>query len=183
MRIHRHRNRKPKIQIPQYKINAKIQAEEVRVIDDEGQALGIIKTAEAIKIATEKELDLVEVSPKADPPVCKILDWSHFKYQKEKEVKKQRAQSKEVEVKGIRLSPRIGEHDLEVRLKRALKFLERGDKVRVEIVMRGREKAHADVARDVLNKFTEKLRETYAIRIEQPISKQGGRLITILARE
>lgn len=183
MRIHRHRNRKPKIQIPQYKINEDIRAEEVRVIDDEAKPLGVLKTAEAIKIAAEKELDLVEVSPKADPPVCKILDWSHFKYQKEKEVKKQRAQSKEVEVKGIRLSPRIGEHDFEVRLKRALKFLERGDKVRVEIVMRGREKAHADVARDVLNKFTEKLRETYAIRVEQPISKQGGRLITILARE
>jgi len=182
MRIHRHRVRKPKIQIPQYKINEDIRAEEVRVVD-EGQPLGVMKTAEAIKVAADKELDLVEVSPKADPPVCKILDWSHFKYQKEKEVKKQRAQSKEVEVKGIRLSPRIGEHDFQVRLNRALKFLERGDKVRIEIVMRGREKAHADVARDVLGKFTDNLRETYTIRVEQPISKQGGRLITILARE
>lgn len=183
MRIHRHRNRKPKIQIPEYEINEDIRAAEVRVVGDEGQALGVLKTAEAIKIAAEKELDLVEVSPKADPPVCKILDWSHFKYQKEKEVKKQRAQSKEVEVKGIRLSPRIGDHDFQVRLNRALKFMERGDKVRIEIVMRGREKAHADIARDVLGKFTDKLRETYTIRVEQPISKQGGRLITILARE
>jgi len=183
MRIHRHRIRKPKIQIPQYKVNGRIQAEQVRVIDDEGVALGIIKTKEAIKLAQDKELDLVEVSPKADPPVCKILDWSQFKYQKEKEVRKQRATSKEVEVKGIRLSPRIGQHDLNVRLDRATKFMERGDKVKIEIVMRGREKAHADVAKDVVNDFVGKLREKFAIRIEQPISKQGGRLTTIVARE
>ncbi len=174
---------KTKIKIPHYQINEKIRAEEVRVIDDESTALGIMKTSEAIKIAKEKELDLVEVSPKADPPVCKILDWGQFKYQKEKEVKKQRATSKEVDIKGIRLSPRIGQHDLEVRLGRATKFLERGDKVRIEIVMRGREKAHADVARDVVSDFIAKLREKYSIRIEQPISKQGGRLTTIVARE
>jgi len=183
MRIHRHRNRKPKITIPQYKINDKIKAEEVRVIDENGEALGVISTSDALKRAQENELDLVEVSPKADPPVCKILDWSHFKYQKEKEVKKQRAQSKEVDVKGIRLSPRIGEHDFNVRLDRAKKFMERGDKIRIEIVMRGREKAHADVARDVVAKFTEQLKETYPLRVEQPITKQGGRLTTILARE
>ncbi len=183
MRIHRHRNRKPKIDTPQYKINNKIKAEEVRVIDENGEALGILPTREAIKKAEEHELDLVEVSPKANPPVCKILDWGQFKYQKEKEVKKQRAQSKEVDVKGIRLSPRIGEHDFNVRLERAIKFMERGDKIRVEIVMRGREKAHADVAKDVVAKFTEKLKETYSIRVEQPITKQGGRLTTILARE
>lgn len=183
MRIHRHRNRKPKINIPQYKINEKIKAEEVRVIDESGEALGILPTREAITKAQQHELDLVEVSPKANPPVCKILDWGQFKYQKEKEVKKQRAQSKEVDVKGIRLSPRIGDHDFNVRLDRALKFMERGDKVRVEIVMRGREKAHADVAKEVVAKFIAKIKETYPIRIEQPITKQGGRLTTILARE
>jgi len=183
MRIHRHRVNKPKVVIPHYQINEKIRAEEVRVIDDTGTALGILKTKEAVKIAQEKELDLVEVSPKASPPVCKILDWGAFKYQKEKEVRKQRATSKEVEVKGIRLSPRIGQHDLEVRLGRATKFLERGDKIRIEIVMRGREKAHADIARDVVGNFIAKLREKYPIRIEQPISKQGGRLTTIIARE
>ena len=183
MRIHRHRLRKPKIQIPGYKVNERIRSDQVRVIGAEGEQLGVLNTKEAIKIAQGKELDLVEVSPKADPPVCKILDWGQFKYQKEKEVKKQRATSKEVDVKGIRLSPRIGQHDLEVRLKRGEKFLERGDKVRIEIVMRGREKAHADVAREVVSNFIEKLREKYPIRIEQPISKQGGRLTTIVARE
>ena len=183
MRIHRHRIRKPKIQIPGYKVNDRIKSPEVRVIGKEGEQLGVLKTEEAIKIAEKDELDLVEVSPKADPPVCKILDWGQFKYQKEKEVKKQRATSKEVDTKGIRLSPRIGQHDRDVRVSRALKFMERGDKVRIEIVMRGREKALADVAKDVVADFIERLREKYPIRVEQPITKQGGRLTTIVARE
>ena len=183
MRIHRHRIRKPKIQIPGYKINERIKAPEVRVIGKDGEQLGTLPTEEAIQVAQKSELDLVEVSPKANPPVCKILDWGQFKYQKEKEVRKQRATSKEVDTKGIRLSPRIGQHDLQVRFDRAVKFLERGDKVKIEIVMRGREKAHADVAREVVTNFIEKLREKYDIRIESPISKQGGRLITVIARE
>ena len=183
MRIHRHRIRKPKIQIPGYKVNQRIKSPQVRVIGKEGEQLGVLDTQEAIKIAQKDELDLVEVSPKADPPVCKILDWGAFKYQKEKEVRKQRATSKEVDIKGIRLSPRIGQHDFQVRLDRAVKFLDRGDKVRIEIVMRGREKAHADVAKDVVGNFIGKIREKVTVRIEQPISKQGGRLTTVIAKE
>jgi len=182
MRIHRHRNQKPKVSVPVFRANEAILAPEVRVVDEKGEALGILETGKAIQIAVERGLDLVEVSPKAEPPVCKILDYGHFKYQKEKEVRKQKAQSKEVDIKGIRLSIRIGEHDLEVRHQQAKKFLERGDKVKLELVMRGREKAHRDMAEAVLTKIMTLLRADYPIRVEQATTYQMGRLTTIIAR-
>ncbi|KKR84811.1 MAG: Translation initiation factor IF-3 [Candidatus Uhrbacteria bacterium GW2011_GWF2_41_16] len=182
MRIHRHRVRKPKITIPQYKLNERIESETVRVIDENGQPLGVLKTEEAVRLAHERELDLVEVSPLAQPPVAKFLDYSQFKYQKEKEVRKQKAQSREVEVKGIRLSLRIGEHDFEIRCQQGKKFLERGDKLRIEIVLRGREKAHVDLAQEIILKFVEVLKKDFPLRVEQPFSKQGSRLTMIVAR-
>src|SRR3989338_10153835 len=148
MRIHRHRHHRPKLQVPQFKANTRITALEVFVIGPEGEQVGKMETAKAIEFAQSKELDLVEVSPKAVPPVCRILDYGQFKYQKEKEARKQKAQSKEIEIKGIRLTFRIGQGDLETRLAQAKKFLERGDKVKVELVLHGREKGHKDVARE-----------------------------------
>lgn len=182
MRIHRHRSRKPKFNVLKFKINERIPAEEVRVIDDEGKPLGVLKLEEAIKIAQAKEMDLVEVSPKADPPVCKILDYGQFKYQKEKEARKQKVRSKEVEMKVVRLSVRIGVHDFDVRAKQASKFLDRGDKVKVELPMRGREKAHKDVAKEVMERFLNKLKENYELRVEQPITYQAGRLSMIFVK-
>ncbi len=181
MRIHRHRARKPKYNIPHYKINERIKAPEVRVIDGE-EALGIMPTEKAVGIAQKKEMDLVEVSPKANPPVCKILDFGQFKYQKEKEAKKQKTQSKEVELKGVRLSVRIGPGDFDVRLNQARKFLDRGDKVKIELPLRGREKAHQNVARDVMIKFLTKLQEDYSLRVEQEIKYQSGRLAMIITK-
>jgi translation initiation factor IF-3 len=182
MRIHRHRVRRPKIDIPTYRVNEQIGNEEIRVIDESGKPLGILKTAEALRTAQERALDLVEVSPKAEPPVCKFIDYGHFKYQKEKEVRKQKAQSKEVEVKGIRLSVRIGDHDFDIRRQQAKKFLERGDKLRLEIVLRGRERAHADIAEAVIRRFIAALQADFPLRVEQALSKQGGRITTVLAR-
>ena len=182
MRIHRHRNRKPTLNIQKYRINERIQSPEVRVVDDQGQPLGVLPTEKAIEIARSKEMDLVEVSPKAEPPVCKILDYGQFKYQKEKEARKQRAQAKEVEIKVIRLSVRIGTHDRDVRVKQAAKFLERGDKVKIELPMRGREKAHKEVAETVVSEFVEALKAIYALRIEQEVKYLNGRFSTILAR-
>jgi translation initiation factor IF-3 len=182
MRIHRHRASRPKFNIPKFNINERIHAEEVRVIDGEGALLGVMKTSEALTLAKEKELDLVEVSPKARPPVCKILDFGQFKYQKEKDAKKQRAQSKEVDIKGIRLTFRIGEHDRGVRLKQALKFLERGDKIKIELVLRGREKAHKVLAKEAVVAFSKDIKETYEIRIEQDVAFQGNRVTMIVAR-
>jgi len=183
MRIHRHRQNRPKIIIPNYKVNERIQSEEVFVIDENNEQVGAMKTEDAIKLAEEKELDLVEVSPKANPPVARLLDFKHFKYQKEKEAKKQRAQSKEVEIKGVRLSLRIAVGDKQIRLNSAKKFLEKGNKVRVEMILRGREKAHFHLAKEIIEDFTKTVQETFPIRIEQPVKKQGGRVTTIIARE
>ncbi|MBI4256474.1 translation initiation factor IF-3 [Candidatus Uhrbacteria bacterium] len=182
MRIHRHRIRRPTLDVPQYRVNQKIKSPEVRLIGAEGEALGVLPTEEAIKLAEAKEMDLVEVSPKAEPPVCKILDYGQFKYQKEKEAKKRKAQSAEVDIKGIRLSVRIGVGDLQVRLNQALKFLEQGDKIRVELPLRGREKAHRDVAQQVMDQFLAKVKETYPVRIEQEAKYLAGRFTMIVAR-
>lgn len=182
MRIHRHRHQKPKLNIPTFRVNEQIDNPEIRVVDDKGEQLGVIPTSRALEIARERELDLVEVSPKADPPVCKILDFGHFKYQKEKEVRKQKAQSHEVEIKGIRLSLRIGDHDLEIRRQQAKKFFERGDKVKIELRLRGREKAHVDLAKQVVNKFLEMVKTDFPIRVEQAVQVMGGTITMILAR-
>lgn len=182
MRIHRHRQRKPKYNIPQFKRNEQITAPQVRLIDDKGEMIGVVDLEKALAMAQEKELDLLEVSPKAEPPVCKIMDFGQFKYEKVKEAKKQKAQSKEVEVKGIRLSFRIGEGDFQVRVKQALKFLGRGDKLKIELVLRGREKGRKDLAADLVNRFIEELKKTYPMRVEQAPKYQGGRMIAIVGR-
>jgi len=182
MRIHRHRVRKPKFNIQEFKTNHEITAPELRVVDENGLPLGVLKTSEAIRIAEERGFDLVEVSPKAEPPVAKILDNGQFKYQKEKEARKQKAQSHEVEIKGVRLSVRIGEHDLEIRIQQAKKFLERGDKVKPEIVLRGREKNHTDLAVEIIKNFIKSLEVFFPLRIEQAVTKQGGRITAVIAR-
>ncbi len=184
MRIHRHRKfQKPKFEAQEFKANHHITAPEVRVIDENGEALGVLDTKKAIALAMERQLDLIEVSPKAEPPVCKIANYSHFKYQKEKEMRKQRAQSKEVEIKGIRLTMRIGSGDLQIRVNQAAKFFEQGDKIKVEMILRGREKAHADVARAVFDQFVKSLALHYPIRAEQALKVMDGRLNMILARQ
>jgi len=181
MRIHRHRRSKPKPSLPQFKINEQIRCPKLRVIDEQGQPLGVLDTSEAIKIAEERGFDIVEVSPKADPPVAKMLDYGQFKYQQEKEMRKKKLAQKQVDTKGIRLSPRIGEHDLNVRLGQAKKFLGRGDKLKIEIVLRGREKAHVDVAKEVMLGFVDKIKGELDIKIEQPFARQGGRLTIVVA--
>src|SRR3972149_4506317 len=137
MRIHKHRMHKPKSFAQVYYANERIRATELRVVDADGGNLGVLPTAKALEIARERGLDLVEVSPKANPPVARIMDFGQFKYQKEKEAKKQRAASKQSEIKGVRLSPRIGDHDFNIRMMQAKSFLEDGNKVQIEIVMRG----------------------------------------------
>ncbi len=183
MRIHRHRANKPKFKIQKFYINEKIRAPEVRVLDAEGKLLGVLKLEEALAVAKAKELDLVEVSPKANPPVCKILDYGQFKYQKEKEARKQKAQSKEVDIKGVRLTFKIGIGDFNVRVNQAKKFLDRGDKVKVELPLRGREKAHRDVAVALVNRFITTLKEEYALRTEQAPTYQSGRISAIITKE
>jgi len=136
-------------------------------------------TKTAIATAQEKGLDLVEVSPVANPPVCKFTDFGQFQYNKSKKQKEQKI--KKVEIKGIRLSFKIGKHDLDFKRKQAEKFLKQKDKVKKELNLRGREKAHKDLAQEIINKFIEEIE--IENEIEQALKTQGGRLsITIKSK-
>lgn len=183
MRISRRRkHKKPQVVEPIYRCNEQIRAPEVRVINSEGGNIGVMSTDEALQLAASKELDLVEVHPKAEPPIAKIMDYGQFKYQKEKEARKLRAKQHKVEVKGIRISVRISDHDLGVRLKQAKKFLKSGDKVKVEIVLRGRERRHPDLAKEQIEGFINELKKELEIKIEQPVKKQGGMVSALIAK-
>lgn len=145
---------KPKqIAVPKARINHFIKAPEVRVVDSDGSMLGIMKLGEALALAQERGHDLVEISPNAAPPVCKILDYAKYRYQQEKTAQEAKKKMKKVMVKNIRLSVRIGDHDLDFKAKKANEFLIEGHKVKIDIVMRGREQAHPNLAFDLANKF------------------------------
>ena len=181
MRISRRRF-KPKPAKIIYLLNEKIRYPELRVVDDDDGHLGIMPTPQALELARERELDLVVIQPKAEPPVAKITDFGRYKYEKEKAVRQQKAHSKQVEIKGVRLSLRIGDHDKEVRKKQAVKFLENGDKVKIEIILRGRERRHGDLGSQVIEGFIEELRGEMAIEVDQPVQRQGGRLTSIIRK-
>ncbi len=150
------------------------------MIDDEGNMLGVMSTDKAKAMAREREMDLVEVSPKAQPPVCKILDYGAFKYQKEKEMRQQKAKAKKVEVKGIRLSVKMGDHDRNVRLQKAREFLKAGQKLKIEMILRGREKAHGDLAQQRIRDFIAALETENPLFVEQDVKRQGGNVSAIV---
>ena len=179
------KNYRRAVQQPQtksYRTNRAITAAEVRLLDENDEHIGVVLIEEALQRASDAELDLIEIEPKANPPVVKIMDHGKLKYTLEKELRKQKARQKKVEVKGIRLSLRIGAHDRDVRLGQAKRFLEDNDKVRVEIVLRGRERAHIDLAKSIIGQFVESIKDVTegAIMTESPITVQGGRLNTII---
>ncbi len=157
-----------------YRINHFIRLPEVQLIDEQGKPRGVVPTWQALKMAQEAGLDLVEVNPSARPPIAKILDFGQFQYKQQKLQRAQKTKAKRVEIKGIRISFKIGEHDKAVRLKQAAKFLGEGDKVRVEMVLRGRERARMDMAQVSLARFIEDLGDN--VVVEMPVSRQGGRL-------
>ena len=169
---------KPPIEI--YPVNEKIRDPELRVIDENGQMLGVLPTSQALQTAKERDFDLVVVSPKAVPPVAKFINYSSFKYQKEKEARKQKAQQKSGEMKEIRLSPRIGRHDLEIRIKQAEKFLQRGDKVTITVMLKGRERQHAELGREMLANFLQELNKLVETKYEQEIKRQGSNFSAII---
>jgi len=166
-----------------YRINEQIQYPTVRVIDDSGENIGVMEAFKAIQMAHERGLDLIEVSPLANPPVVRIQDFNKFKYQESKERKKSKARQKEVELKGLRLSLRIGKNDLDTRMNQAIKFLENNDKVRVELALRGREQQHRNLAFDIIKKFVESIHAILPVRTEQEVTIQGGRISTIIAKK
>jgi translation initiation factor IF-3 len=182
MRISR-KKRPDKPLIPHFNINERITVPEVRVLDHEGKNVGVMTTEAAIARAFELEMDLVEINPKANPPVAQIIGFSHFKYQKEKQAKKQKVQSHVSDLKGVRLSIAIGDHDLEIRLNQSIEFLGRGDKIKPEIILHGRENAKPSIAFDVLKKFYQKLSEKMEIKYEQEPTKQGNKVTSIIIKK
>lgn len=158
-------------------VNERIRAKSVRLIDENGKQMGIKPTNEAIEIAKERELDLVEVSPEANPPVCKLLDYGKYKFEQEKKKKESKKRQKNVKLKEIRMQPKIEEHDLAFKTKHIREFLESGFKVKVTIRFRGRELAHTELGRDVLDRVLVILENSYTL--ESP-PKMEGRFMSML---
>ncbi len=131
-----------------------------------------------MSIAQNKNLDLVEVSPKAEPPVCKIIDFGQMLYQQNKQKQAGKKKQKAAEVKGIRLSYNMGQHDIEMRIKQASKFLEKGNKVKVEMILRGRQKAHPEHVSEVFNNFLKKIQIPY--NTDQPLKRLGHKMLVVL---
>lgn len=181
MRIKFHRVER-KIEEPVFKANQQIKADEVFLIDETDEAVGKISLEDALERAKEADLDLVEVNPKANPPVCKIVNLGQLKYERDKLAHKQKMQQKKVDTKNIRLSFRISEHDLNMRISQAEKFLVKDNKIKVELSLKGREKQYPKKAADIMNNFVASLqaKETINADIEQPLTKQGGRFTIIL---
>ncbi len=143
----------------------------MRVVDEQGELLGVLPLADALKEAKERELDLVEISPKAKPPVCKIIDYGKYQYEQKKKERVQRNASKGHEMKGIRLSFRIGPGDLERQQKKAKEFLETGHPIRIQLIMKGRERAHKNLAFDKMKEFIKSM-EAFGTVDQTP--KLGG---------
>ncbi len=161
-------------------INEQIRDKEVRVVSESGEQLGIMSSRDAMKLAREAELDLVKIAPKAQPPVCKIIDYGKYKYElarKEKEAKKKQ---KTVEVKEVRLSPNIDTNDLNTKMNNAKKFITKGNKVKVTLRFRGREMAHMQQSKHILDDFAEMLADVAVI--EKP-AKQEGRSMSMVLTE
>ena len=162
-------------------INGQIRDKEVRVIGENGQQLGIMSSREAMKLAQEAELDLVKVAPKAQPPVCKIIDYGKYRYElarKEKEAKKKQ---KTVEVKEVRLSPNIDTNDLNTKVNNAKKFISKGNKVKVTLRFRGREMAHVQQSKHILDDFAELLADIATV--EKPAKLEGRSMSMVLTEK
>ena len=142
------------------RMNEKIRAREIRVIGDDGEQFGILSVNEALALATEKNLDLVEISPNATPPVCKIMDYGKFKYEKTKKEKENKKKQKNVVIKEIRIKPHIDEHDKETKISQIKKFIDKEYKVKISLRLSGREKLHAESAVKILDAFADSFEET-----------------------
>ncbi|WP_437201202.1 translation initiation factor IF-3 [Planctomicrobium sp. SH664] len=167
--------RGPEQNANQHRINDQIRIPQVRVVNHDGEMLGVLPTPQAMQIAYEAGLDLVEVAPNERPPVCRILDYGKFKYeQKRKQAKS--AKAHQVQLKEIRLRPKIGDHDVEFKMKQARQFLSEHDKVKLNIQFRGRENAHHELGRDILQNIINSLEDV--AKVEKPPGMEGGRNMT-----
>ena len=163
----------------QTQINDEIRASEVRLINEDGEMIGIVSIDEALDMAEKADLDLVNISPNADPPVCKILDYGKYRYEQQKKEKTAKKNQHVTEIKEIRLSASIEDHDVEVKAKNAAKFLQEGDKVKVSLRFRGRERDYTQLGFDAMEKFAEMVSE-YGV-VEKPAKMEGRRMNMFLA--
>ncbi|MEQ8667092.1 MAG: translation initiation factor IF-3 [Rhodospirillales bacterium] len=159
------------------RVNEQITADKVRVVGADGEVIGVLSVEEGIEHAYEAGLDLVEVSPNADPPVCKILDYGKYKYEAQKKANEARKKQKVIEVKEIKMRPNIDDHDYDVKMRNVRKFIDAGDKVKMTIRFRGREMAHQDLGLAVLQRVREEMDEL--AKVEQ-FPKTEGRMMTMV---
>ena len=163
----------------EYRINDRIESRDVRLVDADGSMIGVVSTREALERAADLGLDLVEVSPSAQPPVCKILDYGKFKYEAQKRANAARKKQKTIEVKEIKMRPNIDDNDYNTKMKKVFAFLDEGDKVKVTMRFRGRELAHQDIAMGVLSRVRDQVGER--AKIEQFPRMEGRQMIMIMA--
>jgi translation initiation factor IF-3 len=178
------RKPKPKEE-KKFRVNLQITLPEVFVIDEAGESLGVMPIAEAIRLAEEAELDLVEVNPHDNPPVTKILDYGQFRYQVEKKMQQQKAKQKKIDMKEVRLSIRIGDHDFNTRVDQGHKFLAKGNKLKITVTIKGREKQHPEKAEETLNRYFKQLEalvETPLV-VEEPLTKLNGRFSIVVVNK
>jgi len=161
------------------RINREIRAREVRVVDPEGKQLGVLPLSEALRLSGNYELDLVEVSSKSDPPVCRIMDYGKFKYQQSKKAHDARKKQAVVHIKEVKMRPKTEEHDFQFKVKHIGQFLKEGDKVKVTVVFRGRESAFPQLGRNLLARVVESVKETG--KVEQEAKFEGRNCVMILA--
>ncbi|MBQ3080406.1 MAG: translation initiation factor IF-3 [Clostridia bacterium] len=163
-------------------INEEIRDREVRVVNQEGEQLGIMPTAQALALAEEQELDLVKIAPNARPPVCKLMDYGKYRFEmskKEREIKKNQ---KVIETKEVRLSATIEDHDIDVKYRQAIKFLQDGNKIKVTIRFRGRQIAHSEIGADVMQEFAERIKD-YGTVERRPLVEGRNMTMTVAPRD
>jgi translation initiation factor IF-3 len=161
------------------RVNNEIQAMKVRLIDEKGEMVGVVGLREGLQMAEEAGLDLIEVSPNAEPPVCKIADYGKYKYEAQKKANDARKKQKVIEVKEIKMRPGIDDHDYEVKMRAMKKFLDTGDKVKVTLRFRGREMVHQDIGMNVLKRVREELDPM--AKVEQLPKMEGRQMTMVLA--
>ncbi|MBS6610932.1 MAG: translation initiation factor IF-3 [Peptoniphilus harei] len=169
------------LEIKELQINEEIREREVRLVDDEGNQLGVVATNQAIDLAISKRLDLVKVAPNAKPPVCRLMDYGKYRYDMEKKEKEARKKQKVINIKELRLTPNIEDHDLNTKANRAIDFLKNGDRVKVAVRFRGREMGHTDLGREVLDKFVDLISE-YGVVDKKP-KMEGRNLVMFLSEK
>ena len=163
----------------EHRLNREIRVREVRLIDETGTQLGIYPTREALRLAEDRGLDLVEVAPNASPPVCRLLNYGKYLYERSRKEREARKAQKQIDIKEIRLRPKIAEHDVNVKLRRAREFIDEGAKVRVRVRFRGREITHKEIAQELLVRIAAQMGDVAIV--EQQPGMEGNTMIMLLA--